>query len=203
MKGVRAYLAVVAVSGTAISLLIAQHLGVSSPDTDPAAPGGSRSPAAALSRPLDSYGPSDADMVDIMKARKIFEIRCMNRLGFPGETFYGLTYASFDETAKSQHLSPLTLQQARHDGYHAAGDTATPSGEPSTTPTPSVAASVLHLQIAAMFGKVARVHSRAVPQEAAAHKPSETWSAAHLPSCPSIRVCSATRRKPKPTGQPS
>ncbi|QHA02334.1 hypothetical protein GQF42_02565 [Streptomyces broussonetiae] len=102
-------------------------------------------------------------MTKIMKARKIFEVRCMNKLGFSGNTFYGLTYDSFDETAKSRHLRPLTVRQARHHGYHTASDTAAPLSEPSTTPTPPVPASALHLQIAAMFGKVARVHSRAVP----------------------------------------
>jgi hypothetical protein len=117
--------------------------------------------AAAISYPLGKYGPSDSQMSAIMKARRIFEVRCMHRLGFAGNTFADLLTTSFNETAKGQILTFLDPASARRNGYHASSDrqlTADTALRPSRQ---SIAAD--NLQAAVIEGHVKAVHGHAVP----------------------------------------
>jgi hypothetical protein len=117
---------------------------------------------AMISYPLDSYGPTDAEMSLIMQARRIFEIRCMQSLGFHGTNFADLLSTGFNETAKGQFITFLSPASAARYGYHSPQDVAA-----STVATASPRSARLiaeeNLQAAVVDGHVKTVNGHAVP----------------------------------------
>ncbi|TCO54068.1 hypothetical protein [Actinocrispum wychmicini] len=113
--------------------------------------------AADVHYPLDSYQISDADMGTVLAARRVFEIRCMRRLGFTGDEFAGLIAVDYDETTKSQMLTFLDPTAARERGYHKPGDRAPAATGPKGAPEQPGERS-------AMSGSVQTVNGIPVPQ---------------------------------------
>jgi hypothetical protein len=117
--------------------------------------------AAMISYPLDKYSLSDSQMTVIMKARRIFEIRCMQALGFKGNNFANLLTVGFNETAKSQFITFLDLAGARGSGYHSPEDR-----KPVVSASPKQSAADIaaeNLQAAAIDGHTRAVNGHAVP----------------------------------------
>jgi hypothetical protein len=116
--------------------------------------------AAMISYPLDEYGPSDSQITTIMKARRIFEIRCMNSLGFQGSNFPALLQTNFNETAKGQFLTFLDPASARLSGYGYVPDPQSARVSPARSQKDI---SADNLQAAVMNGYVKNVNGHRVP----------------------------------------
>jgi len=116
---------------------------------------------AMISYPLDRYGPTDTQMLVIMKARRIFEIGCMQSLGFRGNNFADLLTTDFNETAKGQLITFLDPATAARYGYHSPQDLA-----PAMTTAPPRSARLIaeeNLQAAVIEGHVKTVNGHTVP----------------------------------------
>lgn len=117
---------------------------------------------AMISYPLDTYGPTDAQMSLIMQARRIFEIRCMKSLGFHGTNFADLLSTDFNETAKGQFITFLSPATAARYGYHSPQDAAAPAA--TTAPRPSAQTiAEENSQAAVIDGHVKTVNGHTVP----------------------------------------
>ena len=117
---------------------------------------------AMISYPLDSYGPTDAEMSLIMQARHIFEIRCMQSLGFHGTNFADLLSTDFNETAKGQFITFLSPASAARYGYHSPQDVAAPAAAAAPSRSARLIAEE-NLQAAVVDGHVKTVNGHAVP----------------------------------------
>jgi hypothetical protein len=117
---------------------------------------------AMVSYPLDSYGPTDAQMSLIMQARRIFEIRCMQSLGFHGSNFADLLSTGFNETAKGQLITFLNPATAARYGYHSPQDVAAPAVTTAPLPSARLIAKE-NFQAAVIDGHVKTVNGHTVP----------------------------------------
>lgn len=124
--------------------------------------------AADMTYPLDKYGYPDAKMPVILHARRVFEERCMRRLGFdPAQSPH--TRDDVSPSSGSQLLTYLSIDDARRHGYQTSDAASlTQTARPQENSVP-VSADVARLKFEAFTGKTAtgavasKVNGRTVP----------------------------------------